>query len=291
MPASLTLAIPGVDRRVGAKLLTGEALVLAAPLAQDTGRKALANWATSPQNPYFSKNAVNRLWAHLCGRGLVEPVDDLTTSTSTVFAKLHDDLATGFAKTEFDFPRLAKAIVLSKPYQLGPSLAPKPRTPADDGPPTDEILFARTIVRPLSGEQLYDSLRTAAGWPLLREDLDGAEEWGHRKKFAETFRIEVVGAPQRSILQSLAMMNGPLTTRLSRIEHCPMLEGITQAPFLTLEGKIESLVLATLGRSPKPDETARFVAYVKAAPEDEPAWPLADLFWVLVNSVEFNTNH
>src|SRR5262249_6489002 len=45
----------------------------------DASRTVLADWVVSPNNPYFARQAVNRLWAHFFGYGLADPVDDETT--------------------------------------------------------------------------------------------------------------------------------------------------------------------------------------------------------------------
>src|SRR5262249_47462046 len=69
-----TIKIPGTDKVVPARFLDGSQ-----PDWQTDSntRTVLANWVTSPENPYFARAAVNRLWAHFFGHGLVEPVDDL----------------------------------------------------------------------------------------------------------------------------------------------------------------------------------------------------------------------
>ena len=123
-----------------------------------TGRTVLANWVTASDNPYFAKNVVNRTWAYFFGFGLVEPVDDLVGENPTLHPELLNDLTTGFIASRYDLGLLIRAIVLSRPYGLS-STGSQSQNLA-----TLNRYFARMPVRGLTGEQLYDSLRVAAGF-------------------------------------------------------------------------------------------------------------------------------
>ena len=57
-----------------------------------TDRARLAAWLTSPENPFFAKSLVNRVWFHLMGRGIVEPVDDFRDSNPASNDELLDGL-------------------------------------------------------------------------------------------------------------------------------------------------------------------------------------------------------
>ena len=237
---------------------------------------------TAKGNPYFARNAVNRVWANLFGTGLVEPLDDLSGENPASHPELLDELAKAFADSGFDLKYLTTAIVLTKAYQLssGGSGSTSPR------------LFARSAVRGMTGEQLYASLRVAAGLPVERDDLESANALQERKQFADQFRIERAGNAQRSILQSLSLMNGKMTAELTTAAKTPTLQVVTDAPFLTAKGKIEALYLAAFGRKPTDDELVLLVKYVENGGADgDKAKAFADVFWALLNSIEFNTNH
>lgn len=284
-PALLRVEIPNTNRTVGPKLLTDPQTDWPESLQDETGRMILANWVTTKDNPYFARNAVNRVWANLFGTGLIEPLDDLSSENPASHPELLDDLATAFADSGFDLKSLTTAIVMTKTYQLSSSAS------ATDVP-TDPQLFARSAVRGLTGEQLYDSLRIAAGLPVERDDLDSPNALRERRTFAEKFRVERAGTAQRSILQSLSLMNGKLTAELTTVEKSPTLRTIGDAPFLETKGKVEALFLATLGRKPSDDELIPLLKYVEHGGIDgELKKGLADLFWALLNSSEFNTNH
>lgn len=283
-PARLEVKILNTDRAVGPKLLTDAPVSWPEKLEEDTGRRVFVGWLTATDNPYFARNAVNRLWAHFFGTGLVEPLDDLSGENPASVPPLLDDLTKAFVDSGYDLDLLTRAIVLSRAYQLS-SLAP-----AGAGTSAPR-LFSRAAVRGLTGEQLYDSLRVAAGFAPLRPDLDPPAVLGERSRFAAKFYVERPGSAQRSILQSLALMNGNMTATLTDPQTAPTLTGIADAPFLDTAGKVDALFFAALGRKPTAAESATFVKYAERGEPKDRQKQLADIFWALLNSAEFNTNH
>ncbi len=281
-PPRLEVRVADTKRTVGPRLLDGDAR-WPARIEKDTGRRVLAGWVAAKDNPYFARNAVNRVWAALFGTGLVEPLDDLSGANPPSHPELLDDLAAAFADSGFDLKLLLAAVVSTRAYQL---------SSAADGPAADPRLFARFPVRGLTGEQLYDSLRTAAGLPAERADADPVNARKDRREFADRFRVERTGSAQRSILQSLALMNGPLTAAVTDPARTPTLRAVADAPFLDPRGKVDALFLAALGRHPTPDEAARLGKFVAAGgPGRDATSALADVFWALLNGSEFGTNH
>jgi hypothetical protein len=280
----LEIAVPDTKKTARPKFLSGDEPALPSALAPDSGRAVLAAWVTNKANPYFAKNAVNRVWAQLFGTGLVEPLDDLSGENPPSHPELLDELAKAFADSGFDLKFLTAALVRTKAYQMS-SVVPK-------GGSADPHLFARFAVRGLSGEQLYDSLRVAAGLPPERTDLDPTGAGRARRAFAEKFRVERLGEAQRAILQSLSLMNGDLTQALTDPAKSPTLRAIADAPFLDTAAQVDALFLAALGRKPTADEAGPLVKYVAAGGADRDAKKaLADVFWVLLNGTEFATNH
>ncbi len=285
-PAALMIEIP--DKKVSAR-----ARVLADPqpswpetLHDDTGRSILAGWVTSRENPWFARNAVNRVWAALLGAGLVEPLDDLSGDNAASHPELLEDLAQAFRDSGYDLKFLTTAIVLSRAYQISSANLVHESAP-------EARLFSRFVIRPLSGEQLYDSLRIAAGLPPARGDLD-SQLARDRLRFTERFRG--AAGSSRSILQALSLMNGEVTAQLTQPESSPTLQAIATAPFLDADGKITTLFLAALGRRPTDAERLKLAAYLAAAgdaaaPSTLAPSTLADLLWALLNSSEFSTNH
>lgn len=279
------LTIPNTKKSLAPELLDGTPPKWPEALASDTGRKLLASWLTGKDNPYFARNAVNRLWAHLYGTALVEPLDDLSGDSGNTgyHAELLKQLAAEFADSGFDLKYLTRALVSTKAYQLAAVVR--------EEQPSDPRLFARMPVRGLTGEQLYDSLRTAAGRPTERADTGRGLGLEARKRFASQFHVERTVSAERSITQALSMMNGRLTNDLADPAKNPTLGGVASAPFLDTKGRIETLFLAVLGRAPTAKELKTMTAHVEGTAETERERALGDVFWALVNSTEFNTNH
>jgi hypothetical protein len=243
---------------------------------------------TSESNSYLAKNAVNRLWAHFFGDAIVEPIDDLSSdaAASGARAELLAELAQAFVASGYDLQLLTEAIVQSDAYRLA-SLAPA-HSPAGDA---ESVARSSAVVRGLTGEQLYDSLRTAAGLPPERSDVGRGARLDQRRDFASVFYVERAYNAERSISQALTLMNGSLVGELSAAANNPMLAAVLASPFMTADEQVDTVFLAVLGRHASVPERQAVLRHFDARPEAPFQEKLGDLFWVLVNSPEFNTNH
>src|SRR5205823_9996684 len=81
-------------------------------------REVLAEWLTGAENPFFAKSVVNRLWFHVVGRGIVDPVDDFRDSNPSANDELLDALAKDFVAHKFDVKHVLRTILNSRTYQL-----------------------------------------------------------------------------------------------------------------------------------------------------------------------------
>ena len=248
-------------------------------------REVLAEWVTSPNNPFFAKAAVNRLWAHFFGVGLVEPIEDLTSNNSPSHPELLDELARSFVAHRFDMKFLIRGIARSRAY----GLTSRRTHPSQDNPSD----FARMAVKALTAEQHCDSLIRATGVTpavLLKEARDRRtvrDEFLSRFESTER-RVEA----RTSILHALTRMNGQLTDAATDPDATPLLVALRDAPFLDTTQRIEQLFLATLSRQPTSDERTRLTGYVtQAGTNRDPNAALADILWSLLNSHEFAVNH
>jgi hypothetical protein len=280
----LRLADPGTKRPAVPRFLDGAAPAWPDDPGRAAGRRVLADWMTDRRNPYFARTAVNALWGHFFGPGLAGWLDERDAPAAD--PDLLAELGQAFADHGFDLKFLLRALTLSRPYQLtsaGSADAPDPR------------LFARAAVRPLSGDQLYDSLLTATG--LAEEALAPPPDYGKpdvppRQAFLAFFARGDGASSRRTILQALLLMNGRLTGAAADRNGGRTLAAVAEAPFLTTTDQVETLYLAALGRPPRPAERDRLVAYVEAGgPTRDRQRALADVFWVLLNSSEFGVNH
>src|SRR5205807_5680623 len=124
--------------------------------AADADRlQLLADWVAKPDNAFFARAQVNRIWYHLLGRGIVDPIDDFRASNPAVNGPLLDALAKDFAAHRFDLRHVVRTIMNSRTYQL--SAVPH-ETNRDD-----ETNFSHATVRSLPAEVLLHAVLTPTG--------------------------------------------------------------------------------------------------------------------------------
>jgi WD40 repeat protein/mono/diheme cytochrome c family protein len=120
-----------------------------------TRREQLAAWITSPDNPYFARSYVNRIWGYLTGRGIIEPLDDIRAGNPAANPELLDYLTTEFIDSGFNTRHLIGLVCKSRTYQLSVETS---RWNEDDG-----INFSHARARRLPAEVLYDAIYRATG--------------------------------------------------------------------------------------------------------------------------------
>jgi hypothetical protein len=276
--------LPEGDTIVAPKYLGGLA---AADEAGVTRRTQLAAWVTSAENPYFARAAVNRVWALLFGRGLVEPVDDLGAHNPASHPQVLDDLAAWFASSGYNLRQLVRVLALTQAYQRS--------SESGEGDALPPESFARMAVKSLTAEQLYDCLVEA----MRRREGAGGVQPGfelfdqNRLLFLARFQAPTQGATeyQSGIPQALSLMNGGIVAEATDLARSDLL-GALELPLFTPEQQVEVLFLSTLSRLPSADERAPLVEYVSsggAAGDRRQA--LADVLWALLNGAEFALNH
>jgi hypothetical protein len=158
---------------------------------EDDRREAFARWLTAPDNPYFARAAANRIWFHLFGRGIVDPVDDFRGTNPPSIPALLDALAADLVANKFDRKHLIRTIMNSRVYQLS---GEKNAANADD-----VRYFSRHVPRRIAAEALLDAVCDVTGVP---EKFKGFPE-GTRAvqlpdgEFPYTF-LQVFGRPPRA---------------------------------------------------------------------------------------------
>ena len=118
-------------------------------------RQQLARWITSPENPYFAKSYVNRLWGYLFGRGIIEPIDDIRAGNPPTHPHLLAALTQDFLDSGFDIQHMLRVICKSRTYQHAMHTN---RWNADD-----RLNFSHAVARRLPAEVLYDAIHLASG--------------------------------------------------------------------------------------------------------------------------------
>ena len=248
-------------------------------------RERLAAWMTAAENPWFARAAVNRVWSMLFGRGLVDPVDDLTAMDSSLTKEVLDLLAEDFTAHGFDLKRLLEIIAGTRVYQLASHLDDKETIRAE--------LFHVMPVRSLTAEQIYGCLIQAVAGrrPSFEASQTAAME---RQQFVASLTAPTQSATefQAGIPQMLTLLNGPFIARVTDVQKCDLLAALKDGPFFTDGDRIEILYLSTLTRKPKPEELLRARTFLKERRRaDSQGQELGDLLWVLLNSSEFLLNH
>src|SRR5262249_33978011 len=120
-------------------------------------REVLAKWMTAPENPFFAKNVANRVWYHLMGRGIVDPVDDFRDSNPSANDELLDALAKDLAAKKFSIKHLVRTIMNSRTYQLS---AEGTALNKDDAK-----YFSHAVTKLLPAEPLLDAICQATDVP------------------------------------------------------------------------------------------------------------------------------
>jgi hypothetical protein len=307
------LNIPGTSKKVSARFLDGED-----PTWKSVGRlprAVLADWITAPRNPYFARAAANRIWAQLMGTGLVDPVDDFDESNPPSHPEILDLLADEFAHHKYDVRFLIRAICASRTYQLS-SAQTDPRQ-------SNRRVFARAPVKGLTPSELANTLSLAIGEAeepaAMQPGLAIPDGNSARLKtlVMELFKNENADPvdSETTILQALALMNSSVIDASTAPGRGNTLVALLDAPFLDTAGRIEMLYLCTLSRRPTTEESKRLLDYVERGGAHTASKPklgnvfrqmittdksktrsdheiaLGDVFWALLNSSEFLTNH
>jgi len=251
---------------------------------EDRPRPQLARWMTARENPYFAQATVNRVWGQLVGRGFVDPVDDFHESNPASHPELLAFLADDFNRSGFDLTRLYRVLCRTDAYQ---------RTSRQtEASQSDPQAFARMSVKPMSGEQFYDSLAQAVRLEQRPPSkIMTRNEDPVRRRFLDTFGPQGDQRdPDTSVIQALTLMNGPLIGQATGGES-RLLSALKTAHGDDRERIVESLYLAALSRRPTEEEKVRIGRHLDGGPAEERDRRLGDVLWTLLNSAEFRWNH
>jgi hypothetical protein len=250
----------------------------------------LVDWLTSPNNGQFARATVNRVWAHLFGRGLVEPVDDMRPANAPIAPQVLETLSRDFAASKFDLRRLLRALVLTKTYQLA--------SRSEESDPSRPLHFAQMNIKSLTAEQLYDCIAIAlqqGGMVATAPEQPGLERFADtsRQAFIEKFRAPAgqVTDYHAGIPQALTLMHGGLIHSATDAASSGLLKSLS-APFFTDDQRLDTLFLSTLSRYPTDAEREQMLTTISsAASAAERQLALGDVLWALLNSAEFTFNH
>jgi hypothetical protein len=253
-----------------------------------TRRGQLARWVTHPKNKPFARATVNRVWALLFGKPLVQPIDDIPLAGE--YPPGLQFLADDFVAHGYDLHRLIRLIAASEVFQLDS------RAEFDITEQHEQAwaVFPLSRLRP---EQVSNSLIQAASLKTIDSQAHVAMRlamYDQTRRFVE--RYGDLGEDEftdrgSTIPQRLLMMNGNLVKE--RTQPNPLVSAPTRIATLTgrPEMQVEAAFLAILTRRPTAEESQYFIARLKDREGRNRPQTLEDLYWTLENSTEFSWNH
>lgn len=255
-------------------------------------RHALVDWMAKPDNPFFARALVNRMWGHFLARGLVSEADDLRETNPPSNPELLDWLAADFVKHKYDVKHVIRTILNSRVYQLSAE-------PTDDNK-HDRQNFARYYARRMPAEVFLDAVNATCG---VRGGFNGVSanaraidlpHEGFGSYFLDTF-----DRPKRVTVCECERSTGATLGQVLLLANSEEMENKIAdgngrvARFFkdkTAVGEmIDELYLTALGRSPTAAERKRLTEYVENAKDKLRA--VEDVLWAILNTREFMFNH
>jgi hypothetical protein len=252
-------------------------------------RHKLARWMTAADNPFFTKAAANRLWAHFFGRGLVNPVDDMRPDNPSSHPEILQLLAGEAARSQFDLKHLIRCLCNTAAYQ-------RTSVPLEENE-SDQTFYSHQAIKIMGAGVLYDSLKAATGWPELKLGLPERKtkltvltQFTPREVFVDFFRAAQGeeadplendhGIPQALKLMNAAQLSSP----------SPVVQRVAAAGH-GREQAIEQLYLSALARPPTATEAALMNDFLAQRGDATPERAYSAVLWILINSAEFVSNH
>lgn len=243
-------------------------------------RESLAAWMTDPQNEWFAKAAVNRVWSELIGRSFYDAVDDIGPDRTPISPEVLDTLADGFAASGYDFAWLLRTVALTDLYGRR-SIESSPERPA---------AWIAPYRVPLRSDQIFDRLVQALQvnerqLPTVRRER-GMGPADARRGLQTLFGFDPSDSREEwaeSIPQALFLMNGPVVDGFVRGENGLSARVMRETD--RLEIQVDEIYAYSLARLPTDEERSVVRRHLESVPERREG--LEDLHWSLINSSEF----
>jgi len=264
--------------------------------SEDDRRERLVQWLVRQDNPYFARSTVNRVWYHLFGRGIVEPVDDFRDTNPPSNPELLDELAREFIQSGYRLKPVLRMVLNSSTYQL----SAKPVQKQSEFAATSAPYFTNHSLRMLSAEQLLDAITNVTGIPQefpghplgtrAIELAEGGIEHPFLKAFSRPVRdvtCECAREDDPSLSQVIHLMNNKEI--VSGIKSSESRLGKWLASGLTDDNIVELIYLSTLSRRPTTTEQELVRNYLATAADR--ASGFTDLQHALLISNEFLLRH
>lgn len=256
----------------------------------ETRRHQLAEWVTHRENGAFSRAIVNRMWAIVTGKPLVQPIDDVPLYGPWPAGL--DSLAQDFAKSGFDLRRLVRMIVATEAFQRD--------TRAEfEITPEHEAAWAAFPLTRLRPEQVAGALTQAASLTTINDRSSifaKLQQFGDLNGFIERYGdmgVEEFNERGGTITQRLLMMNGEVAKQRTQAESDIGFAAPARIAALVKEPKaiVDAAYQCILSRKPTESERETLAKALEGKSDAAKREAVEDLFWVLINSSEFSWNH
>jgi hypothetical protein len=255
-------------------------------------RQQLVDWMVRPDNPYFAKALVNRMWGHFFGRGIVEPIDDMRGTNPPSNPSLLDALAKDFVRHKFDVKHVIRTICTSRTYGLSSTPNAFNRL--------DRKNFSRYYPRRLAAEVLLDALAQATGVPTVFPGFPrGTRAIQLPDESVPSYFLDIFGRPQRSTACACERLNDATLAQSLHVLNSPAVQRRIAAPTgraarlardkRSRREKLIDLFLWAQARLPDARELAFAEKYVRSRADQVKAYQ--NLLWALLNSKEFQFNY
>ena len=293
---------PRLNAPLPPRPLDGPALALDA--AEDR-RQYFADWLVAPENPFFARAMVNRVWKNFMGRGLVEAVDDIREANPASNPALLAALTRDFVEHRFDLKQLARTIMNSTTYQL--TSTPTATNAAD------LKYHSHYVAKRLPAEVILDAIGQVTGVRDAFPGFPGRRALQLPDATVDSYFLTAFGRPSRvtaadserqqepSITQALHVINGDTINKKLRAPR-GLIDSLLAGP-ADNRAAVERLYLAALSRLPTAEELGTLTRVMEetlardSAPESGPSAGsprrrvLEDLAWAILTSTEFLFNH
>lgn len=257
-------------------------------------REHLAKWLTSPENPYFARAIVNRVWANYMGKGLVEGVDDIRLTNPASNEKLFARLAQELVRNKYDLKSLMRMIVQSETYQRSHAILKENAA--------DQRFYAHSYPRRLKAEVLLDAISQVTGVPTpFKDQPAGTRAIQLPDASVASYFLDTFGRPERLLTCTCERSDEPSMTQVLHLTNGKTIQEKIEAKdgrvakFVeagtSVDEMIQTVYLAALSRSPTEAERTRLAKLLSEAPESEKRQAVEDLFWSVLTSKEFLFQH
>jgi hypothetical protein len=260
-----------------------------------------SKWLTSPENPFFARNVVNRIWRNFMGRGLVEPVDDMRDTNPATNDALLNSLVKDFVAHDYDVNYLIRTIMQSATYQTS-------STPLKENADDDKY-GSHYVIKRLPAEVLLDAYSEVT---QRQEKFDGYAAGMRALQLPDTavasYFLTAFGRPIRQQTRESERTSVPTITQALHIINGDTLNNKLRDPDNSVdmmyrlgfsdEQIVDYLYLASYSRHPKDSERKALTGALASAEQqkvsgvdDARLAALRDMTWSLLTSQEFMFNH